>query len=111
MGFDGKSGTDLMAMLFDISPTPPPVPPAKTKPKSQVPGAIELMAKSAFNFVTRPTKLPGLLWDTGKATLKAGHMTRTQGIQMPFRAPNTRFNDMVEAERIWNSAILGLARI
>jgi WS/DGAT/MGAT family acyltransferase len=54
------------------------------------------------------------LWDTGKATLKAGYMTRAQGIEMPtlpFRAPKTRFNDTVEAERIWNSTILDISRV
>lgn len=113
-GFDGKSGADLMQMLFDISPKPRPVPPVVKKPIEEVPGAVGLMAKSAYNFMTRPGKLPGLLWDTGKATLKAGYMTRVQGIKMPtipFRAPKTRFNDTVEAERKWDSAILDLQRV
>jgi len=113
-GFDGKSGDDLMSMLFDISPTPRAVPAKVAKQIEDVPGPIGLMAKSAYNFITRPTKLPGLLWDTGKATLKAGYMTRIQGIQMPtlpFRAPKTRFNDTVELERVWNSAILDVNRV
>jgi WS/DGAT/MGAT family acyltransferase len=113
-GFDGKSGDDLMSMLFDISPTPRAVPVKVAKQIEDVPGPIGLMAKSAYNFVTRPTKLPGLLWDTGKATLKAGYMTRIQGIKMPtlpFRAPKTRFNDTVELERVWNSAILDVKRV
>jgi diacylglycerol O-acyltransferase len=113
-GFDGKSGDDLMSMLFDISPTPRAVPAKVAKKIEDVPGPIGLMAKSAYNFVTRPTKLPGLLWDTGKATLKAGYMTRIQGIKMPtlpFRAPKTRFNDTVELERVWNSAILDVNRV
>jgi diacylglycerol O-acyltransferase / wax synthase len=113
-GFDGKSGEDLMSMLFDISPTPRKIPVKLTKQVDAVPGPLGLMAKSAYNFVTRPTKLPGLLWDTGKATLKAGYMTRIQGIKMPtlpFRAPKTRFNDTVELERVWNSAILDVNRV
>jgi WS/DGAT/MGAT family acyltransferase len=72
------------------------------------------VAKSAYNFISRPTKLPGLLWDTGKATLKASYMTRAQGIQMPtmpFTAPKTRFNDTVEMERVWNSTILDIHRV
>lgn len=113
-GFDGKSGADLMTMLYDISPTPRPVPAKIAKAKEAIPGALGLMAKSAYNFATRPGKLPGLLWDTGKATLKAGYMTRAHGIKMPtmpFSAPQTRFNDVVEAERLWNSAILDLGRV
>jgi WS/DGAT/MGAT family acyltransferase len=113
-GFDGKSGADLMTMLYDVAPTPRPVPAAIHKERKELPGALGLMAKSAFNFVSRPTKLPGLLWDTGKATLKAGYMTRAQGIKMPtmpFRAPKTRFNNVVEMERIWNSTILDIHRV
>jgi WS/DGAT/MGAT family acyltransferase len=113
-GFDGKSGTDLMTMLYDVSPTPRAVPAKIPKEVNEVPGAVGLMAKSAYNFMTRPGKLPGLLWDTGKATLKAGYMTRAQGLEMPtlpFRAPKTRFNDTVEVERIWNSAILDISRV
>jgi WS/DGAT/MGAT family acyltransferase len=113
-GFDGKSGADLMQMLFDISPTPREVPPAKPKVKEEIPSNVGLMAKSAYNFMTRPGKLPGLLWDAGKATVKAGYMTRVQGINMPtmpFKAPKTLFNDTVEVERKWNSAILDFNRV
>jgi WS/DGAT/MGAT family acyltransferase len=113
-GFDGKSGADLMTMLFDVSPKPRVPAPKIPKQIDEIPGPIGLMAKSAYNFISRPTKLPGLLWDTGKATLKAGYMTRAQGIKMPtmpFRAPKTRFNDTVEMERVWNSAILDIQRV
>lgn len=113
-GFDGKSGADLMTMLYDVSPKPRTVASAGPKEIEEVPGPLGLMAKSAYHFITRPGKLPGLLWDTGKSTLKAGYLTRTQGITlptMPFRAPKTRFNDTVEAGRVWNSAILDINRV
>jgi diacylglycerol O-acyltransferase len=113
-GFDGKSGADLMSMLYDVSPTPRPVPLKIHKEVKEIPGAVGLMTKSAYNFMTRPGKLPGLLWETAKATVKAGYMTRAQGIDMPtlpFRAPKTRFNDIVEVERIWNSTLLELSRV
>jgi WS/DGAT/MGAT family acyltransferase len=113
-GFDGKSGADLMTMLYDVSPTPRNVPPPVSKVIEQVPGPVGLMAKSAYNFISRPGKLPGLLWDTGKSTLKAGYLTRSQGVSlptMPFRAPRTRFNDIVDTGRMWNSAILDINRV
>ena len=103
-----------MSMLFDVSPTPRTLKPAVAKEKKEPPGPVGLMAKSAYHFITRPTKLPSLLWDTGKATLKAGYMTRAQGIKMPtmpFNAPKTRFNDTVEMERVWNSTILDIHRV
>ncbi|MFT5676332.1 MAG: diacylglycerol O-acyltransferase [Paraglaciecola sp.] len=113
-GFDGKSGADLMTMLYDVSPKPRFVPPPQPKVVEEIPGPVGLMAKSAYNFITRPGKLPGLLWDTGKSTLKAGYLTRSQGIKlptMPFSAPKTRFNDTVEVERVWNSTILDIHRV
>ena len=113
-GFDGKSGADLMTMLYDISPKPRTVAPPVPKVIEEIPGPVGLMAKSAYNFITRPGKLPGLLWDTGKSTLKAGYLTRNQGVSlptMPFRAPKTRFNDVVDAGRVWNSAILDISRV
>jgi WS/DGAT/MGAT family acyltransferase len=113
-GFDGKSGADLMTMLYDVSPKPRFVPPATHKHSDEAPGAIRLVAKSAYNFLARPTKLPGLLWDTGKSTIKAGSLTRQRGVTfptLPLRAPKTPFNDTVEMERVWNSAILDMARV
>lgn len=113
-GFDGKSGADLMAMLFDISPTPRPVSPPEPKEHEEIPGALGLMARSAYNLATKPGKLPGLLWESGKATFKAGYLSRVHGVKMPtlpFSAPKTPFNDVVEQERKWNSALLDLQRV
>lgn len=112
--FDGKSGAQLMSMLFDISPKPRPVPAVKEREKAQVPGAISMLTKGAFNLASRTTKLPGLLWETGKATVKTSYISKVHGIDMPtlpFTAPPTRFNDTVSVERIWDSSILDLARV
>ncbi|MFT5670721.1 MAG: diacylglycerol O-acyltransferase [Glaciecola sp.] len=113
-GFDGKSGADLMAMLYDVSPTPRDVPPPPQKVIEVIPGPVGLLAKSAYHFLARPGKLPSLLWDTGKSTLKAGYLTLRPGVTLPtlpLRAPKTPFNDAVEAERVWNSAILDITRV
>jgi WS/DGAT/MGAT family acyltransferase len=113
-GFDGKSGADLMAMLYDVSPKSRSIPPPPPKVIEDIPGPISLIAKSAQHFLTRPGKLPALLWDTVKSTLKAGYLNRSQGASlptMPYSAPKTRFNDTVGAERVWNSAILDISRV
>jgi WS/DGAT/MGAT family acyltransferase len=112
-GFDGKSGADLMTMLYDVSPTPRRVKPPVPKKVQEVPGTVGLMAKSAYNFVTRPGKLPSLLWDTGKSALKAGALSGSNMSlpTVPLRAPKTRVNDTVEAARVWNSAILDISRV
>lgn len=113
-GFDGKSGADLMAMLFDVSPTPRPVKPPTPKAQEEIPGTLGMVARSAYNLASKPGKLPGLLWESGKATFKAGYLSRVHGIKMPtlpFSAPKTPFNDIVEQERKWNSALLDLKRV
>lgn len=113
--FDGKSGEALMSLLFDISPKPRPIPPAKPKPeKQEVPGTLSMLTQGAWNIASRSTQLPGLLWETGKATLKTTYISKKHGINMPtlpFSAPRTRFNETVDAERTFNSAILDLARV
>ena len=49
-GFDGKSGADLMSMLFDVSPTLRKSKPAVIKKRKEIPGPVALMAKSAYSF-------------------------------------------------------------
>ena len=112
--FDGKSGAQLMSMLFDISPKPRPVPEEKSRVKEAHPGPLGLLTKGALNLASRTSKLPGLLWDTGKATVKASYISKVHGIDMPtlpFSAPHTRFNDVVSVQRTWDSSILDLARV
>jgi WS/DGAT/MGAT family acyltransferase len=113
-GFDGKAGLELISMLFDSSSEIRQVSAPQTKSIETMPGWLELMTKGVANVLLRPTKLPGLLWETGKATLKAGYLNQIQDIDMPtlpFGAPHTCINDTVDVERKWDSAILDLARI
>lgn len=112
--FDGKSGAALMAMLFDISPKPRPVPKASGKKAAKAPGSISLLTQGALNIASRTGKIPGLLWETGKATLKASYISKVHGIDMPtlpFTAPHTRFNDLISPKRVWDSSILDLKRV
>jgi len=112
--FDGKSGMDLMAMLYEASPIPKDLAPYIPKKAETMPSAVSLLAKSASHLITLPVKLPGLLWDSTKASLKAGFLKRSKGMSMPtlpFQAPKTRFNDTVDAQRIWNSALLDMSHV
>ena len=114
LGFDGESEADFMSMLLDAPLTPRASKPALAKEKKVILKPVGLMTKSVYNFIYRPTKLHGLLWNTGKATLKAGYMTRAPGIKVPTMRPNalkTRFNDTAEMERVWHSAILDIHRV
>ncbi len=113
-GFDGKSGADLMSMLFDISPTPREPQPNEEGGTSEELGTLGLLGQSALNMVARPGKIPGLLWDAGKSALKASYMARIEGLpspKMPFSAPASPLNTTVEHQRRWDSAVLELRRV
>jgi len=114
-GFDGKSGADLMAMLYDVSPEPKQVPQLIVKRGRQEKiGALELLSKSAMKSISNTSNVPKLLWNAGKAAAKTGMMARQHGLKMPtlpFRAPPSSFNKQVVAERTWNSAVLDMKRV
>lgn len=113
-GFDGKSGADLMSLLYDISPNPRPAPKVEYLENSDIPGNIGLLGRSALHLVSRPAKLPSLIWDAGKAALKASYLAKIEGIKaptLPFSAPKSILNDVVEKQRRWDSAVLQLTRV
>lgn len=111
---DGVSGVDVMGLLFDVTPKPRVVPPPPPFQPAPLPGELELMTRSAWNFITRPLKLPSLLADAARATVKAGVLTRVQGVELPpapFSAPPTRLNRPISSQRVWNTALLSLDRV
>lgn len=113
-GFDGMSGTALMNMLFDVSATPKPIPIRHTKRHVSLPGSIQLVQRSVMNLVSRPVKLPKLLWESSKLAVKTSFLATINKIDLPslpFQAPYTSFNQHVEQPRCWNSAILDLKRV
>ena len=60
-GFDGKSGADLMSLLYDVSPKPRPAPKVTPIESAEIPGNIGLLGRSAVHLVSRPSKLPSLI--------------------------------------------------
>ncbi len=111
---DGVSGSDFLGLLLDATPEQRELPPKKPHDPDPIPSDVGLVLRSAYHFATRPFKLPRLLAETAKATLKAGYLTRVEGVDlppMPFTGPRTRFNAPVSKQRIWNSALLSLDRV
>jgi len=101
-------------MIFDIAPKRREVSPPKISKPEIVPGNFQLLLRSTHNFVTRPLKLPKMLFETAKATVKAGYLTRIQGLPaptLPFNAPRTILNAKVSPNRMWNTALLDFDRI
>lgn len=111
---DGVAGTDILNQLFDVTPTPRKVPPAKPYKPKPLPNELEMAFKSTMSFVSKPLKLPRLFSNTVSATVKAGFLTRVKGLALPdvpFTAPRTPLNGIISAQRKWNTAILSLDRI
>jgi len=111
---DGMSGVDINNIIYDMTPEPRKFSPPTAKKIESVPSDIELVRRSAVNFIKRPLKLPKLLLDTATSTVKAGFLTRVQSAPMPtlpFTAPKTILNGQVSADRTWDTALLSLDRI
>ena len=87
---DGASGAAILGLLFDVTKKPRKFPKMPEHEVEPLPGDIELITKSAINFIKRPFKLPGLLMETAKSTWKAGRLSRVQSSDIPrsiFNAP------------------------
>lgn len=111
---DGMSGADILGLLFDLTEEPRHYPKPDPQEPATIPDDTELMVRSAVNFAKRPFKLPKILMETAKATLKTGALSRASRTELPtlpFSAPHTPFNDPISADRIWNTALLSLDRI
>nr|MDA3835068.1 wax ester/triacylglycerol synthase family O-acyltransferase [Spirochaetales bacterium] len=111
---DGSSGSDIMSMLFDITPKPREMPPPKKYKPEKVPSNFKLFMRSVQNLAIRPLKLPRLLFETAKSTVKAGYLTQVHGLPaptLPFSAPRSRLNTKVSPNRIWNTSLLDFNRV
>ena len=111
---DGMSGSDIMGMLFDLSPEVRTFEPPPPKPAHPQPSPMDLLVRSATNLVQRPRKLPALLADAvtafGKASALAKASPETPP-KLPFQSPPTRINRPITSNRTWNVALLELPRI
>ncbi len=111
---DGASGAEILGLLFDVTKKPRKIPKPEPREIEPIPGDMKLLYKSTLNYIKRPFKLPGLLYETAKSTFAAGKISRVQASDVPktaFNAPRTILNQHVSAERRWNTALLSLPRI
>ncbi len=111
---DGASGAEILGLLFDVTKKPRKVSVPEPQEIEPVPGDLKLLMHSTANYIKRPFKLPGLIFETAKSTIAAGKISRVQASDVPktaFNAPRCILNKPVSAERRWNTALLSLDRI
>ncbi len=111
---DGMSGSDIVGMLFDMTPEPRQIEPPPPRQIAPIPTDIELLSRTALSFARRPKKLPRLLADAaaavGRATALAKASPETPPT-LPFQAPPTPLNRPISSRRSWNVALLELHRV
>lgn len=114
VAIDGMAGAGILSVLFDLSPTPPKMPPPKPFNPKPLPNELNLILKSSLSFAEKPLKLPRIITSTLASTLKAGFLTRVKREELPtapFSAPPSILNGIISARRKWNTVILSLERI
>lgn len=111
---DGMSGSDIVGMLFDLTPEPREIEPPRPRTIAPIPSDLELLGLSAMNLARRPSKLPRLIADVagavGRATALAKASPETPPT-LPFQAPPTPLNRPINGQRAWNVALLELPRV
>lgn len=111
---DGASGAAILGLLFDVTKKPRKIPKFSPREVAPLPSDLALVTRSTLNFIKRPFKLPGLLLETAKSTLKAGRLSRVQSSEIPrsiFNAPPSILNQAITSKRMWNTALLSLPRV
>ncbi len=114
VAIDGMAGAGMLSLIFEMSPETRELPTPKPYKPGFLPNEFDLISKSAIEFAKNPLRLPKILGETVKATVKAGMVTRMQGMDLPtapFTAPNTPLNGIISAQRKWNAAVLSLDRV
>lgn len=115
-GVDGKAGTELAKVLYDISPQMREVSPPRRKANghgsSYQLGVAELLQAALTNSMQQYRKLGSLLPTAARALSAAGQVLLRQGSEGDTRtlnlglAPKTIFNDAITNQRSYASLTL-----
>jgi diacylglycerol O-acyltransferase len=113
-GVDGKAGTEMAKVLYDISPKIREVSPPRRKQggSNYQLGVSELLQAAVANTAAQYRKLAGLLPTAAKALTTAGNVLASQQTakgQRPLNiglAPKTIFNDSITNQRSFSTMSL-----
>ncbi|MEM9553005.1 MAG: wax ester/triacylglycerol synthase family O-acyltransferase [Acidobacteriota bacterium] len=108
---DGMSGSEIVAALFDPTPTPRTLPAAP--PRGRRPGRLAMARQVGRDLFETPE-----LGDLAAGALRRvvggaldPTLRRAEAPPLPFSAPSTRLNQPITGRRTWSWAILPLDRI
>jgi WS/DGAT/MGAT family acyltransferase len=113
---DGVSGAELLSVLFDLTPEPPPHPEAQLQPVDErIPSGLELVTLAAVARAMRPLEMTRDLVRTGQRVLDVrrvrlgvpGRSPRAKAA-LPLSAPRTSFNGAVTRRRSVSLTAIGL---
>jgi len=119
-GVDGKAGTELAKVLYDISPQIRQVPPPRRKTRTSSGyqlGVAELLQAAVSNTAQQYRKLAELLPTAARALTTAGNVLASQQTAKGERslnlglAPKTIFNDSITNQRSYSTMSLPFAEL
>jgi WS/DGAT/MGAT family acyltransferase len=109
---DGVSGAELLGVLFDLVPEPPPAEKAPERQlDSRIPSRVELVSQALMTSVIRPVDIGRMVWRTGSAIagVRKVRQTASGKAALPLSAPRTSINAAVHARRRTAFAAASLA--
>ncbi|MBF4997312.1 wax ester/triacylglycerol synthase family O-acyltransferase [Nocardia sp. BSTN01] len=87
---DGMSAAEIMAAILDVSADGAPRPlPADGIPRTRTPSAVEMVARSVPNVLTRQVTRVGAVLQAGSAIVGIGSGVPAKHEQVPFNGPST----------------------
>jgi diacylglycerol O-acyltransferase / wax synthase len=113
---DGVSGAELLSVLFDLEPDPPPRDPAPDVHRdTHIPNPVELMAQAVVARTLRPLEMTrdlvrtarGVL-DVRRVRLGSEHRPDLGKAALPLSAPRCSFNGSLTRRRSVAFAAIGL---
>ena len=113
---DGVSGAELLSILFDLEPNPPPKEAVDGwVPDTHIPSHLELVAQAVVSRTLRPFEMTWDLVRTGQRVLNVRRVRigseRRPGLgkaALPLSAPRTSFNGSLTRRRSVAFAAIGL---
>jgi WS/DGAT/MGAT family acyltransferase len=112
---DGVSGAEILTILLDADPEGREMPSEDRWRPDRVPGQVELLARTGFQYAFRPLKALKLARNVARSVPALGALVprrRSDVLSRPgLVAPHTRLNDPITAHRRFAFADVELARV